>query len=146
MSLSWHPPTLLAFAVANLLVALLTMGAGLLTEHTASTGGVVIECPPLPGILDGTSEFLFTAPADHAVRLQVNFLEHDGGIVQTQEVMLAAGRSTAVVRRAQQLGEIVRVIASAPVEVYATIVYDSNVAPGGFDAEPCNPIRSPVHG
>jgi uncharacterized membrane protein len=43
MSLLWHPPTLVAFAVANLLVALFTMGAGLLTEQTASAGSVVIE-------------------------------------------------------------------------------------------------------
>jgi hypothetical protein len=89
--------TLLAFLFSGSLVGLLTMDAGELIEQTQSEGASAIECAPFPLELQrqSSSEFRLTAPADHAVHLDVDFLELDGDIISTRPVALTAGAMTA---------------------------------------------------
>jgi hypothetical protein len=129
-------------------VGLLTMEAGWLVGHAQIEGARAIECAPFPMELQrqSSSEFRFIASADHAVHLDVNFLERDGDIIGTRPVALTAGATTAFSMSTQYVGAAIQVIASAPVQVDVTVVYDDSVGPATRQTVPCRPIAQTVHG
>jgi hypothetical protein len=139
-------PTFLVFLFAAILFGLLTMDAGQLIEQAQSEGVSAIECAPFPIELQrqSSSEFRFTAPADHAVHLDMDFLERDGNTIGTRPVALTAGATTAFSMSTQDVGTAIKVIASAPVQVDATVIYDDSVGPATRHTVPCSPITQTV--
>jgi hypothetical protein len=142
--------TLLAFLFAGSLVGLLTEGAGLLVGHAANEGPRTIECAPFPMELQrhSSSEFRFTAPADQAVHLDVDFLELNGDIMlmSARPVALTAGATTAFSMPTWHVGSAIQVIASGPVQVDATLVYDGSVGQAEHRTVPCKLIPRPARG
>src|SRR5215213_6983114 len=103
--------TLLAFLFAGSLVGLITMEAGLLVGHAQSEGAQVIECAPFPMELQRQtrSEFRFSAPANQAVHLDVDFLELNGDVMSTRTVALTAGATTEFSMPTRYVGAAIQV-------------------------------------
>jgi hypothetical protein len=93
-----------------------------------------------------SSEFRLIAPAEQAVHLDVDFLALDGDIMHTRPVQLSAGASTTFSMPTWQVGSAIQVIASAPVQVEATLVYDGSVGPAERKAVACHLILQPARG
>jgi hypothetical protein len=138
--------TFAAFLFAGILVGLLTLGAGLLVAPAEANEALAIECATFPLALQwhSTSEIRLTASKDQAVRLDLDFLTLDGTITRTDHVDLAAGMGASFTRPTWQVGAAVQVLASAPVVVEASAVYDDNVKPTVWRMVPCTRITQPV--
>jgi hypothetical protein len=133
---------------AGSLVGLLSLGAGLLVGQAASEGPRVIECAPFPMELqrESWSQFRFSAPVDQAVHLDVDFLELNGDVMSTRPVPLAAGASASFSMLTRQVGSAIQMIATAPVQVDVTLVYDGSGGSAERKAVPCHPIQQPARG
>jgi hypothetical protein len=118
----------------------------LLVGHAQIAGARAIECASfqLGRQRESSSEFRFIAPADQAVRLEVDFLELDGDIHHTRPLALAAGATIAFSMPTQAVGAAIQVIASGPVQIEATLVYDDSVGLPERRAVPCKFILRPV--
>jgi hypothetical protein len=123
------------------------MDAGHLLKQPPGKG-TMIECAPFPMELQrhSWSQFRFTAPPDQAVHLDVDFLEINGEVMSTRPVALIAGASTAFSMPTWQVGSAIQVIASAPVQVEVTLVYDDGAGQAERKAVPCKLIPRPARG
>jgi hypothetical protein len=138
----------LAFLFSGSLVGLLAVDAGQLVGQAQSEAACEIECAPFPMELQrhSTSEFRITASAVQAVHLEVDFLEINGDILSTRPVQLSAGESTAFSMPTWQVGSAIQVIASGPVQVEVTLVYDDGAGQTERKAVPCKLIPRPARG
>jgi hypothetical protein len=107
-----------------------------------------MECAPFPMELQqlSWSEFRFIAPAERAVRLDLDFLELNGDVTTTRLVQLSAGASTTFSMPTQYVGSAIQVSASGPVEIAVALAYDDSAGQAERKTVPCKPIPRPVRG
>jgi hypothetical protein len=138
--------TALAWVIAAALVGGLTVEASLLVGYAQPSSSVAIECAVFPVTQhpQSTSTIRLTAPGTQAARLDLDFLDLDGDVIQTRSLDLAPGATTTLTLPTRYVGTAVQVVATHPVLVEATLT-DPNPGPNPERlAIPCQPIAHPI--